>query len=181
MNVAEIRQEAVGTVYVNSQWQIVARWIRNMVKVEPKIMRQVSKASFGNLGSWLNNRTANINRACGCLVGTVALELVRDRNSVTLGKPVYDWGRAGSVQFYDTQDNTLPTPKVVTELAESFCSNMTVAAAKAGVAAARLGEELGQRGAVVLIKDEIVRQLAIRQRRIRAAKLAKRNKKGQWA
>jgi hypothetical protein len=161
-----------------TDWATVSKWIREMVARESKVMRQVSKARFGALNSWISRGRSNISPGfCGCLVGTTALALVEDRNHF---RPLIDCG-----SYYDfvrtTGDDageSACADEVVCELVAHAENN----AWDAGVAAMNIGECLGQEQAVALFKSEIREQLRLRSRRIagglKRAKSAKRKADG---
>lgn len=169
-----------------SSWETVRDWIRDMVQVEPKIMKKVSERRFGDLGNWIQKGSGNVS-VCGCLVGSTALELVKERNhfkaqcgtgDFTLTKPLGE--------FEPEQDYDFESSEVIRMLAvdPEFVAAMTNSADDAGIAAADLGNVLGQAKAVWLIKDEIVKQLKLRDVRRRsgrkAARLATRSSTGQF-
>jgi len=179
----------------NSSWHTVKNWIRDMVMLEPKVMREVSKARFGDLGGWIQRGSGNV-KVCGCLVGTTALKLVADRNHFVPDveveefecvKPIGDYiteelfNAACQDGLYPQEGTSASAPDVIETLMGPNYARLSDSAYDAGVAAAVLGEDLGQQTAVALIKDEILRQLQFRQQRVRAgrkaAKLAKRNRR----
>jgi|SRR5439155_19706406 len=167
-----------------SAWLTVRDWIRDMVRIEPKVMREVSKARFGDLGSWIQNGSGNV-KFCGCLVGTCALKLVQDRNHFKPQKGQEDFvctepiGEFAADDYYSA--DWASAPEVVSVLAANY-GQVSRDAYDAGIAAAELGDILGQTDAVKLIKDEIIRQLKFRQKRIRIGRRAKRSRKtGQFA
>lgn len=186
-----------------THWTVIREWIADMVRIEPTVMRRVLDREFGYLGAWLSRGRANVSGACGCLVGSTALELVASRNHFKpkVGAGVFklttplptDRAKTELVAKYGywigeelVPTSIYDTPEVVEALCQSpeFVSKMTQSAEDAGVAAAELGEELGQDTAVALIKDEIRKQLRIRQARIRggktASRLVKRSKSGKF-
>lgn len=156
-------------------WASISAWIRQMVKIEPRIMREVSKAEFGDLGKWIEKGKGNV-KACGCLVGTVALEMVKQRNhftpNVEYGEFTFttnDFENDGLCEKGDSAN----AGEVVAKLAQKqFADNMETQADLVGGAAASLGNILGQEPAVALIKDEIVRALKRRSQAAKRRKLA---------
>lgn len=155
------RSQALAVVSETGAWRTVRNWIRDMVSIEPRVMRQVAKETFGNLGNWIERGEDNI-EACGCLVGTVALVMVEQRNHF---KP------NASLGFFEHTTNefksdgnekgdSATTTAVVAALArKQLKEDMQDYASRAGGAAAMLGAHLSQDTAVALIKDEIVRAL----------------------
>lgn len=166
----------------SATWKIVSKWIRQMVKIEPKIMREVSKATFGNLGSWFEKGEGNV-KACGCLVGTVALEMTKTRNhfkiqpgKLTDDKPslVCTTNEFKDGYDYHAKGDAVGPWEVVEFLAQkSFTAHMKQEAEDAGCAASSLGIHLGQDTAVALIKDEIVKALKVRATKIKRARLVR--------
>lgn len=172
-------------------WKTIKSWIIDMVQVEPKIMRKVAQARFGYLGNWLQRGSGNVS-VCGCLVGTTALEMVKERNHF---KPNCAMGEFEQTKPFAgesfEEDESLPSAEpyeVIERLMKAdpeFVRAMRGEAEQAGLEASNLGVELGQDKAVWLIKDEILRQLKLRQIRIRAGRRAARQmvrrKGGQFA
>ncbi len=165
-------------------WENVRDWIADMVSIEPKIMRKVSEARFGDLGNWIQRGSGNVS-VCGCLVGTCALELVKERNHFKADLDIGAFEQTvpfrGEAQFEECEPHEVVEKLVVNK---RFVQDMTVGAEQAGYAASTLGTTLGNDMAVWLIKDEIIRQLALRSQRRRAglksARLSKRTKTGQF-
>lgn len=155
-------------------WDTVRKWIRNMVRIEPTVMREVSKREFGDLGSWLEKGKGNV-QACGCLVGTTALVLVERRNhfkpDAKQGEFIHTTNEFENENTgYDIKGDRAQAVDVVTKLAQekfSSTSSMQWAAEEAGCKAGALGTYLGQETAVALIKDEITRQLVLRSKRLK--------------
>jgi len=144
-------------------WQIVSGWIKRMVSMEPTVMRRVAKAKFGNLSKWIQRGRGNVG-VCGCLVGTVALELVKSRNHF---EPKLNDVWAPFVRTTgELAGERESCPTVVSELVKQRRAEMEHEADQAGLEAASLRGELGQETAVALIKDEIKRALAARRRRV---------------
>lgn len=183
------RKSLLQELEYNSDWETVRDWIRDMVVVEPKIMRKVSEAKFGDLGSWIEAGRGNVS-VCGCLVGTTAIELTKERNHFKADrdtekflctKEIGEWvpvaidEAACRVGNYSLQ-STAGAAEVVDTLT-NFKQRMSNSAYDAGVAAAGLKEEIGQEEAVWLIKTEIVRQLGFQKQRVRAARKAIRSVK----
>jgi len=180
----------------STNWPTVRDWIADMVRVEPKIMRKVAQAKFGDLGRWVENGSGNISM-CGCLVGTTALELVKDRNHFEIkrgweefqctrpiGNFVTPEMEAEDLLNYDVY-SAGSAECVVGVLATAYHEDMEQAASDAGIAAAALRDEIGQDAAVWLIKDEIKRQLALRAKHVRGGKIrvrsAERKRDGTFA
>jgi hypothetical protein len=174
------RRAALGLVGHRPAWTTIRSWIRDMVKIEPKVMRQVVKTEFGDLQNWLEKGPGNI-KACGCLVGTTALVMAEQRNHF---KPDADVGvfRYTTDEFktedgYGICDNekgdAANSTEVIAKLArKQLKRDMEDYASQAGGAAAVLGIHLGQDAAVALIKDEIQRALKRRTRAMQRRKLA---------
>lgn len=148
-------------------WQVISTWIRQMVKIEPKVMREVSKAEFGSLSSWIERGEGNV-KVCGCLVGTVALALADARNHFKADP--YTNGFSCTTNEFATDDGYYAKGEpaeaydVIGFLSrKAFVEDMQNRAASVGGKAATLGNILGQESAVALIKDEIVRALKRRQ------------------
>lgn len=150
------RRKVLRDVAESSAWRTVRRWIRDMVRVEPRVMREVSRMEFGPLCSWIERGSANVGGVCGCLVGSTAIALAQRA------------GQAVSRDFYaaEVDGALLSASETVAQFArKQFVADMEAAASYAACAAAELGDALGQERAVALIKDEIVRALAARRRR----------------
>lgn len=154
------------------RWQRVAKWIRQMVNIEPTIMQEVSKATFGDLGAWIEEGEGKV-KACGCLVGTVALKMVEARNHF---KAAVDGGNFDCTtnEFQESiagKGGPAEAYEVVGALSrKAFVEDMQTEAATVGSFAASLKSFLTQETAVALIKDEIVRALKARANRIKRAK-----------
>lgn len=159
-------------------WKEISKWIKQMVKIEPKVMREVSKATFGDLGKWLEKGEGKV-KACGCLVGTVALKMLEDRNHFKVVN------KSDEITVLTCTTNEFEDEghgkgahvnpwEVVSLLArKAFVANMREEAEEIGCGVAGLGGRLGQGTAVELIKDEIVRALKARAAQVKRLKLAK--------
>lgn len=156
---------------VLKDWRLVKNWIKDMVRREPVIMARVARARFGDLGSWIKAGSNNIKTACGCLVGTTALELVRERNHYELVdgyfvdplKPKDDFGFSLGIEAYDL------VPKLC-KVHPAKVAMLQQQADVAGGAASDIGTHIGQKQAEALIKSEIRLQLKARKARIEARK-----------
>jgi len=161
------RDATLADVATDPDWKSIRKWIAAMVQLEPKVMREVSNARFGDLGSWLENRGGNVGY-CGCLVGTTALKLIEDRNHFKPFESLF-----GSVSL------------AVDLLVKEKRDEMVRGTENAGIATAGLAQRLGNDDAVALIKSEIRTQLLLRARHMRGgrvrAKSAKRKSDGTFA
>lgn len=176
------RKELLDDLEFSSAWKTVKEWIREMAIREPRVMRKVSEARFGDLGMWIQKGRGNVS-VCGCLVGTTAIELTKDRNhfkpdaekeGFICTTPIEDWVTPkmedeAQLRGDWSLSSYAGAPQVVEALIRE---EMSVDADRAGIAAAGLQNELGQDAAVWLIKDEIRRQLGFQRQRVRAAKKA---------
>lgn len=149
----------------SGDWQTVSEWVRWMCKIEPKIMAKVNRSTIGDLGAWLE-KGDKVNKVCGCLVGTVALKLVDERNSFKI-ETEQDWEPdlvrtkvKNKTQFVGEVVNA---PAAVCELVkqrnQKFVDFMQEQTYSAGYAASELAVQLGQERAVLLIKREISKWL----------------------
>ena len=93
------RDELLEALEFSRNWDTVRNWIHDMVVIEPKVMKKVSEARFGDLSSWIEQGSGNVS-VCGCLVGTTAIELTKDRNhfkadpeleAFVCTRPIGDW------------------------------------------------------------------------------------------
>src|SRR5258706_3026398 len=135
-------------------WENVRDWIADMVSIEPKIMRKVSEARFGDLGNWIERGSGNVS-VCGCLVGTCAIELVKERNhfKADVESGSFDQTKPFADQRENFEEDWLPIlepHEVVEKLVanQRFVHDMTVGAKQAGYAASTLGMTLGNDTAV---------------------------------
>lgn len=161
--------------YWNS-WEKVRDWIRDMVQIEPKIMKRVAQRRFGALGNWIQRGSGNVG-VCGCLVGSTALEMVKDRNHFKAQCGTGDFGLTKPIASFEPSDEyDFESYEVIELLAvdKQFVQQMEISANDAGMAASDLGGTLGQKKAVWLIKDEIIRQLKLRNVRVRAGRKSAR-------
>ena len=162
------------STYRKDQWKTISKWIRRMVRLEPTVMRKVAAREFGNLSywiKWIKSGGDNVD-VCGCLVGTVALQLVDDRDSFKVDSQAEAFVCEVPQPSCEIGDY-LEAAEVVGALARykaAFREDMVREADEAGMAAAGLGDVLGQALAVDLIKSEIQHQLYLRRQRIKRAK-----------
>lgn len=159
------REDVLSTLKIRrggvEDWNTVRSWIRSMVRVEPGVMRRVARAEFGDLGNWIEAGSKNIKTACGCLVGTTALELVRARDNYTLESNTHPEFVHSKGKY---KGESCTAADVVTALMrEEIKQDADVA----GMAAYWLGDILGQDTAIELFKDEIERALHTRRLRLR--------------
>lgn len=174
---ARIRGSDASNFSYEKTWKHISKWLRQMVKIEPKIMREVSKATFGDLGSWLQKGEGKV-KACGCLIGTVALKMLEDRNHFKVVADKHDASyiklscttNEFSDEGYGKGDGAAPWAVVSLLAKNAFVENMRGEAEDIGCEVGGLGNRLGQETAVALIKDEIVRALKVRANRIKRAK-----------
>lgn len=164
---------------VVSSWNYVRDWIKDMVQIEPKVMRQVAKMEFGDLGNWIEKGKGNI-EACGCLIGTTALALVEDRNHFKVNvdsrgfkHTTEEFKKGEGWEAGNEKGDYAGASKVVGLLVKKqLKEDMEDWASEAGCSAKDLREALGQETAVALIKDEITRQLKRRSQVLKRRKLA---------
>lgn len=156
------------------RWKDIATWLEQMVRVEPKIMREVSRATFGELGNWIQKGTDNVDDVCGCLIGTVAVKLIKQRNSFKFKS--LSWG--DHVSVVRTKDNPndeydgkkgceVEASTAVCELVKgnaAFKEYMKEQTDQIGMEVYELGMELDEPTVVELIRSEIKFQLAKRGR-----------------
>lgn len=196
MNRREELLQKVRDADAQTYWRSVAGWIAKMVQVEPTVMRRVSRRKFGNLGQWIVGGTNNINKACGCLVGSTALELVKARNSFELDgwQDAFVRTKNADVKRYeivygaapdDPADNWcengvknehVEAADAVCELvkgSKAFIRWMTQVTERVGLDAFELQMDIGQENAVELIKLEIRHQLRLRAARLKTQKKSK--------
>ncbi len=149
--------------YAYNSWQIVKQWIKDMVRIEPTIMRKVAKMKFGAMGSWMEAGGGKIGR-CGCLVGSCAIAMVEERNSFVIS-PAHDtvWVRSQG----EEKGLYVEPYQVVAELAKKqFHDDMVESADAAGMAAYRVTESFeDETEGVELLKSEILYQLRLRAKR----------------